>query len=88
MKGRKGATFALTQLQGSGTPKHEPEIVGPAPLRQGGALSEACPPAMKFIIHNWLVRPPGLNEEFVTRRLEAALDGIRGERWHPSETNE
>jgi hypothetical protein len=26
-------------------------------------------------------RPPGLNEELVTRRLEAALDEIRGEWW-------
>ena len=32
--------------------KDEPKIVGPAPLQQGGTPSEACPPAMKFIIHN------------------------------------
>ena len=27
------------------------------------------------------MRPPGLYEELVTRRLEAALEGIRGEGW-------
>ena len=27
------------------------------------------------------MRPPGLYEELVTRRLEAALDEIRGEGW-------
>ncbi len=34
------------------SPKDEPKIVGPAPLQQGGAPSEACPPAMKFKIQN------------------------------------
>ena len=61
--------------------KNKPENVGPAPLQQGGTPSEACTPAMKFIIHHWFVRPPGLYEEFATRRLEAALEEIRGEGW-------
>jgi hypothetical protein len=32
-------------------------------------------------------RPPGLYEELVTRRLEAALDEIRGEGWQDKITN-
>ena len=39
-----------------------------------------------FKIHNWLVRPPGLYEELVTRRLEAALEEIRGEGWRDEVT--
>jgi len=33
------------------------------------------------------VRPPGLYEELVTRRLEAALDEIGGEGWMDEVTN-
>ncbi len=47
-------------------PKDDPAIVGPAP-----------PPASRA---SKQVRPPGLYEELVTRRLEAALDEISG-RW-------
>jgi hypothetical protein len=32
-------------------------------------------------------RPPGLYEELVTRRLEAALDEIRGEGWRDEINN-
>ena len=32
-------------------------------------------------------RPPGLYEELVTRRLEAALDEIRGQGWQDEITN-
>ena len=32
-------------------------------------------------------RPPGLYEELVTRRLEAALEEIRGQGWHREITN-
>ena len=48
-------------------PKDNPEIVGPAP-----------PPASPAPKQR---RPPGLYEELVTRRLEAALEEIRGEGW-------
>ncbi len=48
-------------------PKDDPAIVGPAP-----------PPASRA---SKQVRPPGLYEELVTRRLEAALEEIRGQGW-------
>ncbi len=33
------------------------------------------------------VRPPGLYEELITRRLEAALDEIRGQGWQDEITS-
>jgi len=48
-------------------PKDPPKIVGPAP-----------PPAPRT---SKPARPPGLYEELITRRLEAALSEIRGQGW-------
>ena len=54
-------------------PKDELKIVGPA-----------SPPASRA---SKQVRPPGLYEELITRRLEAALEEIRGEGWRDEITN-
>lgn len=55
------------------SPKDEPEIVGPA-----------SPPASHALKPH---RPPGLYEELVTRRLDAALEEIRGAGWRDEITN-
>ena len=54
-------------------PKDDSAIVGPAP-----------PPASPAPMRR---RPPGLYEELVTRRLEAALEEIRGEGWRDEVAN-
>ena len=54
-------------------PKDESKIAGPAP-----------PPA-SYAFKS--VRPPGVYEELITRRLEAALEEIRGQGWRDEVAN-